>query len=947
MTGDDHGALYGGGATAARFNQFLADSPQGCVVDNWECVRGTAYLIPPNIASNPLTNSQAASYVAQGFEISVHGDSVPDCSDWTYTSLNSFYTNDLNSFASKYTSVPAPVTHRMHCVSWSDFDSQPKVELSHGIRLDTTYYYWPDTWINNTPGFFTGSGMPMRFTDINGNILDIYQATTQMTDESGQTYPYTVNTLLDNAVGSVGYYGAFVVNAHNDDATSSVADAVVSSAQAHGVPLVTARQMLTWLDGRNGSSFSSLSWSSNILSFSISVANGVNGLVAMIPVLNGQTISGITLNGSSVSFTMATIKGIQYARFAAASEAYQVNFGSDVTPPTVKSVSPANGATGVATGANVTATFSKAMDPTTINTGTFQLRDPANNLVSATVSYNASTLAATLQPAAALANSTTYAAIIDGGANGVKDVSGNPMTSNYTWSFTTAAQSTGPYTIWSASTVAGTVDTGPDSAVELGVKFRSDTSGYVTGIRFYKASTNTGTHVRNLWTTGGTRLATATFSNEIASGWQQVNFSSPVAVTADTVYVASYHTNVGHYSDNANYFASAGVDNPPLHAPANGVSGNNGVYAYGSTSTFPSQGYLSSNYWVDVVFSTAAPATLKSIAVTPANPTISTGGTQQFTATGTYSDGSTQNITGQVTWASSNTSVATISSAGLATGVSVGTTTISATTSGVTGSTTLTVQTAPLSITTTSLPGGTVNFAYSDTLAAAGGKTPYAWSIASGSLPTGLSLNSGSGAISGTPTATGTFSFTAQVSDSSSPVQTATKALSITIASAPTVSTIWSASAVPGIADSGPDSAVELGVKFRSDVNGNVAGIRFYKGSGNTGTHVGNLWTNSGTLLASATFTNETASGWQQVNFSTPVAITANTVYAASYHTSVGHYSDDQNYFATAGVDNPPLHALANGVSGFDGVFLYGSSSGFPNQGWNSSNYWVDVVFQH
>ena len=80
------------------------------------------------------------------------------------------------------------------------------------------------------------------------------------------------------------------------------------------------------------------------------------------------------------------------------------------------------------------------------------------------------------------------------------------------------------------------------------MKFRSDSSGYITGIRFYKASTNTGTHVGNLWTSTGTRLATATFTSETASGWQQVNFATPVAITANTVYVASYHTNVGHYN---------------------------------------------------------------------------------------------------------------------------------------------------------------------------------------------------------------------------------------------------------------------------------------------------------------------------------------------------------------------------------------------------------------
>ena len=82
------------------------------------------------------------------------------------------------------------------------------------------------------------------------------------------------------------------------------------------------------------------------------------------------------------------------------------------------------------------------------------------------------------------------------------------------------------------------------------------------------------------------------------------------------------------------------------------------------------------------------------------------------------------------------------------------------------------------------------------------------------------------------------------------------------------------------------------------------------RGRGNTGTHVGNLWTSTGTLLATATFTDETASGWQQVNFSTPVQITAGTIYVASYHTNVGHYSDDIGYFAGQGANDGPLHAL-------------------------------------
>ena len=156
--------------------------------------------------------------------------------------------------------------------------------------------------------------------------------------------------------------------------------------------------------------------------------------------------------------------------------------------------------------------------------------------------------------------------------------------------------------------------------------------------------------------------------------------------------------------------------------------------------------------------------------------------------------------------------------------------------------------------------------------------------------------------------------------------------------------TIWNSAAVPSVAADPDTGAVELGVRFSSDVNGAITGIRFYKGSTNTGTHTGSLWSNTGTLLATATFAGETTSGWQQVLFSTPVNIAANTIYVASYHTTVGHYSVDQNYFTTAGVDNVPLHAPADGVSGANGVYVYGTGGVFPANTFQGSNYWVDVV---
>lgn len=318
--------------------------------------------------------------------------------------------------------------------------------------------------------------------------------------------------------------------------------------------------------------------------------------------------------------------------------------------------------------------------------------------------------------------------------------------------------------VWSDSTVPTNVDGGPDSPVQLGVKFRPEVNGKITGIRFYKSTGNTGTHVGNLWDLSGTNLASATFSSETTSGWQQVNFSTPVSVTAGTVYVASYHTTVGHYSYDKAAFSTAGIDSGLLHVLKDGESGSNGVYGYGNSGTFPSSANPGINYWVDVVFS-------------------------------------------------------------------------------------------------------------------------------------------------------------------------------------PSGSSIWPTTAAPVTSDVNDNGSVEVGVRFQSDVDGSVSAIRFYKGVGNTGTHVATLWSATGTNLGSTTFTNETASGWQQAEFTSPVSITANTTYVASYHCPVGHYAGDHSAFATAGVDNAPLHALKDGVSGPNGCFKYAASSVFPDTAFMSSNYWVDVVF--
>src|SRR3989454_6130889 len=193
----------------------------------------------------------------------------------------------------------------------------------------------------------------------------------------------------------------------------------------------------------------------------------------------------------------------------------------------------------------------------------------------------------------------------------------------------------------------------------------------------------------------------------------------------------------------------------------------------------------------------------------------------------------------------------------------------------------------------------------------------------------------------------GTLSVQSRAVDDSGNLEVPSPGITVTAVPQPCPCTIWPSTAAPATVDAGPYSPLELGVQFRADSNGYITGIRFYKSAANTGTHVGQLWSSSGALLASAAFTGETASGWQQVNFSNPVAITANTLYVASYHTSVGHFSADWNYFATAGVDNAPLHAPADGGGNANGVYAFASTSAFPANTYNSSNFWVDVVYNY
>jgi len=339
--------------------------------------------------------------------------------------------------------------------------------------------------------------------------------------------------------------------------------------------------------------------------------------------------------------------------------------------------------------------------------------------------------------------------------------------------FINLIEAAGQTSLWPNSSAPDVPQVSNTSSVTVGLKFYSDTAGYVTGVRFYKGASNTGTHVGSLWSSTGWYLTGAIFSGETASGWQQANFSPPILISANTTYIISYTAPNGGHAQDPNYPWST-LNTGPLHVAGSSPS----VFTYGAGVLFPTSTWQNSNYWVDVVFSpTSTPAPAPAPAPTP------------------------------------------------------------------------------------------------------------------------------------TPTVDET--------------------------------SFWSTSTTPARPQVTSTAPVTLGLQFYSDVPGSVTGVRFYKGTNNTGTHVGALWSSTGTRLATATFSGETASGWQEVNFSSPVNIAANTTYVISYTAPNGSHAHDF-YYPWSGVSSGPLHVADSSP----GVFTYGSGTLFPTSTWNNSNYYVDVMFR-
>lgn len=708
------------------------------------------------------------------------------------------------------------------------------------------------------------------------------------------------------------------------------------------------------------------------------VASDNIGVASVEFKVNGTSIGIDSVAPYTISWNSATVADGTYSIVAIAKDAANntttstsVQITVDNTAPTVASRSPSAGATGVSAGAQVTSTLSESIQPSTIS---FVLRDPNGNVIPASVSYDDTTKLITLNPNQDLGLNVTYTATL----SAIRDLANNAM-APVTWSFTTSSTITNA-SFWGDGSTTPTVASAQDSsAQELGFKFKSDIDGYITGLRFYKGGTNTGTHLGHLWTSTGTLMASVTFANETANGWQEATFSSPVHIAANTTYVASYYAPNGGYAFDGAYFASEIVSGP-LHALASGASGGNGVFLQGGG--FPTNSYNAANYWVDVRFSnTLADVVPPTVTAQSPSPNA-TGVPQASNVVATFSesvqpatisfvlkDSSNNVVPANVAYNDTNHTVTldptsdlaslssysvTLSGAKDLAGNTMAAVVWSFTAGGVDTTPPAVAGRFPAINTTNASLNTDVVATFSESIQPAtlvftlkdpnGNVVPADVTYSDATHQAILAVNPNSADTSGTgnellPSTTYTAMVSGALDLAGNAMSTVT--WSFTTAAAATNAMLFAPSATPALLSANDTSPQELGVKFSSSVDGFITGIRFYKGSLNTGTHIGHIWDANGNLLGTATFANETSGGWQQVTFSNPVPVVANALYVASYYAPVGGYAFTGNYFSGP-VTNGVLTAPASA-----GVFRNGLGGGFPNLSYNAANYWVDVVFNN
>ena len=296
----------------------------------------TAYLRNgPNNGIEMTTVPKEAAWRAAGHEIGVHMfGGGPDGAGASAT-LHQAYRTIVGDLKDKF--AHGSRTARNHTIDWTGWVDMAAAEAEFGTGMDMNYYHYItfDTPLT-TSGYFNGSGLPQRLIDLQGRILPIYQAATQLPDEwfadKGMTAQQTVEIITDMLkAGRNGFYSAFVNNIHQcryngsygkDRITPVWPHAVWAYCRDEGIPSWSAEMLLDFVEARNASRFENITWRTDSkpdrceLTFDFHTPVEGQDLTIMIPTRwSGQVLGSVTADGKTMAPTNQTVKGIEYGMF--------------------------------------------------------------------------------------------------------------------------------------------------------------------------------------------------------------------------------------------------------------------------------------------------------------------------------------------------------------------------------------------------------------------------------------------------------------------------------------------------------------------------------------------------------------------------------------------------------------------------------------------------------
>ena len=273
--------------------------------------------------------------------MSGHPDNTKNAEHPTWNNMNDAIESKIKELATMY-NIPAMRTVVNHWFVWNgtnqhgvqDFTAQAQLEKMHGIEMDINYAHYDNNStqkqflgpMGTNQGNYTGSGLPMKFGDVNGRTIDIYQHFNNVYDQQYMEHADSTGFfnnfkgLMDRSMHNE-VYSYISVKSHNDEYFFSKKPLakMLDYADSHGIPVWTAAKLLDFLKARNEAKFENIAWSDNSMSFNIhSDYEHTNMLSVILPYnyTGAKRVFSVTVDSATISFSVKTIKGNEYVMFS-------------------------------------------------------------------------------------------------------------------------------------------------------------------------------------------------------------------------------------------------------------------------------------------------------------------------------------------------------------------------------------------------------------------------------------------------------------------------------------------------------------------------------------------------------------------------------------------------------------------------------------------------------